>query len=834
LAEETKNTVGQTPKLDYAFLKGQGIAYIQQLAGKVWTDYNEHDPGITILEELCFVIRDLEYRTNFYLEDLLADDPNRTGDDDNKDFYTAEEILPCNPLTIEDFIKVAADVPGVRNVKIIPSQKGQEIQGGYHVFLDLEEKIIARQQEATVLEAVGRKLYGHRNLCEDFFEISQLQPLYIRTDIALEVKSDITHEQGERLLAEVLFAIRSFISPQIKFYSLRNMLLDKRKTVAEIFTGPLLEQGFIDEEELKQSNAKRVVYVSEMLEQITEMDQVTSVTKFSVALDEDEEAMSRMVLEVPDDRVLKLNVAQSSLAIYYNGSPVPVSMERVMQYFEHIVSTHAFNRSFLAEEEIAFREGRYRGLSKYISIQHEFPLVYGVGKEGLPLSASPERKAQANQLKAYLTFFDQLFANYLAQLAHVKDVLAVTSRVRPTHFSQVLQDVPRFHTLMKVPTPNHGDAQSEDHEFATQRKYLGVYPKIYRNNHEDDAAQLQEAYQYYLNKIVENKEQHRLKKSSILDHLLARFSETFTAYSLLIYNASREKASNTMMQNKMLFLQDYIAISRDRNKGFDVLEDEHSGWDTENISGFERRLCRLLGIKNLKRRFLYDSLESNFYVEQGSDHQSLEIFLTENLQSKYDSVFIFKGNFPQIRNLAIEHGVEEASYEIVEKPESGYDITLCINRKEQKFIKLVNKGIDIKSIEQAQSMIRQAVKFFQDFNEKSEGFDLVEHILLRSNTSLQGSNDPYSFIMTLVLPSWPARFQKEAFRTLVNELVISESPAHVFVNLLWLDLEEMESFEKAYKQWINLKTTVPEDDEQLHHAAKNLLGLIILYSRDRL
>ena len=51
--------------LSYSFLKQKGIEYVQQLAGKIWTDYNEHDPGITILEELCYAILDLDYRTKF-------------------------------------------------------------------------------------------------------------------------------------------------------------------------------------------------------------------------------------------------------------------------------------------------------------------------------------------------------------------------------------------------------------------------------------------------------------------------------------------------------------------------------------------------------------------------------------------------------------------------------------------------------------------------------------------------------------------------------------------------------------------------------------------------
>jgi len=60
------------PAMDYAFLRQEGIRLIQEMAGEVWTDFNAHDPGVTILEQLCYAITDLSYRINYDLPDLLA------------------------------------------------------------------------------------------------------------------------------------------------------------------------------------------------------------------------------------------------------------------------------------------------------------------------------------------------------------------------------------------------------------------------------------------------------------------------------------------------------------------------------------------------------------------------------------------------------------------------------------------------------------------------------------------------------------------------------------------------------------------------------------------
>ena len=50
----SKRNEGFPDWLDFEKLRKEGIEYIAQLSGKIWTDHNIHDPGITILEMLCF------------------------------------------------------------------------------------------------------------------------------------------------------------------------------------------------------------------------------------------------------------------------------------------------------------------------------------------------------------------------------------------------------------------------------------------------------------------------------------------------------------------------------------------------------------------------------------------------------------------------------------------------------------------------------------------------------------------------------------------------------------------------------------------------------------
>ena len=832
MADSTKNLID----LEYPFLKQQGIAYIRQLAGKVWTDYNEHDPGITILEELCFAIVDLEYRTNFYVEDLIEPNPDEPTKTKLKNFYRAEEILPCNALTKNDFLKLILDVEGVKNAKIFFSQAPKEIQGGYKILLDLEDRIVNKGQANDIIEQVRLKLYQHRNLCEDFFSIHLLDPLYLGINASLELNESVTQEQGEALIADIFFNIQSFIAPYTRFYSLREMLFEKRKSVDEIFTGPLLQQGFIDENELEKNNIQQDIYISEILKKITVIKKVQSVTKFSVTLYEEVEKLVKMAITVPSDRILKLDIDKSNITLYYKNIPISVDIHKVKRWTEEIVNARIFKKPYLTEEEIAIRKGKFRNLANYVSIQNEFPLIYGVGKEGLEHSTTPDRKVQAKQLKGYLMFFDQLFANYLAQLAHVKDLMAVQKTTDTMDLAQIPKRVPLLDELIKepsLPLDEKEDNLDLDKDFEIQRKYLGVNWKKNTNNKVFDYTDIEHTYRDYLHKIIEIGKSYTLKENNILDHLLARFCETFTDRATSLYDSFRKDYLERVKQDKEIFLGDYITISRDRNKAIDFTNLENHGWNTDNISGFEQKMCRSLGIRNLKRKSLHQTLKDNFYLEQNFEQQSFELFLSENLQTKYDNLFIFKGNYSQIKELAIKFGCKDSNYEVVENADNNYDIRLYIDKKRQKFIKLINKDLSIQSFEQAQTINQHLVHFFQDFNKESEGFHLIEHIMLRTNDELNGPNDPYSFMMTLVFPSWPARFQQEEFKNLIHEFVMLESPAHIFVNIIWLDVTEMETFEKAYKDWLLYKTTLYTDDPKLKESAIHLLGLIMLYSKNQ-
>ena len=110
------------PAEDFYFLRRTGIGYIEQMGSRLWTDYNTHDPGITILEALCYALTDLAYRTSWDIKDILSPkvkSPDSSQPFPNQSFFTAREILTVNPSTPDDFRRVLIDLDDVRNAWVI-------------------------------------------------------------------------------------------------------------------------------------------------------------------------------------------------------------------------------------------------------------------------------------------------------------------------------------------------------------------------------------------------------------------------------------------------------------------------------------------------------------------------------------------------------------------------------------------------------------------------------------------------------------------------------------------------------------------------------------------
>jgi len=307
------NEPPEYPGMNFALLRQEGIKHIEKLAGKVWTDYNTHDPGITILEALCYAITDLSYRLSFPIQDLLASPPPESGED-KQQFFTARQILTVNPLTINDYRKLLIDIEGVQNAWLRKVKDSEpeiyynanantlnfdttdlpeyiklysdpiELNGLYRVLIAKEEGA----DEAKLEEEVKLRLHQHRNLCEDFekIEILPKEEITVKAEIEIEPDFDLSD-----LMAKIYFGLECLISPIIDFFTLRE-LLEKGKNTAEIFEGPPLEHGFIDDEQLQLFDRKEQdeeeekgdeLHTSDMIHIILDLEGIKAVKSITLS-----------------------------------------------------------------------------------------------------------------------------------------------------------------------------------------------------------------------------------------------------------------------------------------------------------------------------------------------------------------------------------------------------------------------------------------------------------------------------------------------------------------------------------------------------------------------
>lgn len=789
--------------MDYHFLRKEGIRHIRKLAGGLWTDYNSHDPGITLLEILCYAITDLGYRTSLPVQDLLAG-----GQGSGEDFYGITGILPCNPVTLTDLRKRIIDHKGIRNAWV-EKNTDTAVNGFYDIMLELDDVMldlgagdewvdpnfnlmrssvivdqgteneqiynfeaafpfwdelsgIEAQQEitgiafaqaedsdifiqidqgdedeesandyyaelelildndvidpltipvwikvvsddfdpedpglqnaikadltgTTLLNAYWQRIqaaivkvnevkahiHNYRPLCEDFrsFRALQVQEISIRADVDLTPNA-----RAEEVLAEIYHRIHSFLSPRPHFYTLED-LLNKRRAIEDIFEGPLLQHGFLDNEELEAIKQRDTIYTSDLMQLLTDIPGLIAVRDLRITNYYNNDVLEKDVvncLKLASPHIYKplLSPDKSRISFYKNHRPVTADTPTTLTYFETLKS-QARQEKKTAVHDLPPPKGEDRETGNYFSIQHHFPPVYGIGEEGLPLSVPDSRRAKASQLKGYLLFFEQLLANYFSQLAHIRSLFSMEASEDKTYFSQPLTGlVPEADQLLSGTYEAHLPGIAEPGA-------AGGQPGVFHT-----------------------------RRNRFLDHLMARFNESFSEYALFLYAAAEnaETAAGDLIADKIAFLQEYPVLSRDRARAFNYIAqkpDENDPgtlvpdmWNTENVSGLKKRIALLLGL-------------------------------------------------------------------------GGYQ-----------------RGA-------------------------GGGFHLIEHLLLRPGklsdipiTLPSAPTDPYSFRISFILPAEHPKLGDPDFGPYAESVIRSETPAHIIPHIYWLDNADMAEFETDYRNWL--------------------------------
>lgn len=593
----------QHPALDFDFLRREGIHHLQAMSGLLWTDHNSHDPGITILEQLCYALTDLAYRISYDMPDLLTQE----GQDTYEDLYLPSVILPVRPVTSNDFRKLILDVDGVKNAWI-EKIKSQEqalyysshdrqhhltptgvlsepvlLLGLYNVKVELADTLYidgnAGQRQQQIRQEIINKLHANRGLCEDFEHIDILTPQYVQIDAEIEIDAV---DDAEGILTQIFRRIANYISPYIPRHSLNDML-QTGKQIDELFDGPLLKNGFIDTTFLEQAQRRTEIRASDFIHEMMDVPGVKAIASINMTSIESDRWLLKLNPQAAPK--LNLNLDTHGIVLRRNGLLVNVDKMRVKRdFFQQLRDQEGIDifKPTLQLQEQQFLHppvGQDRHVTHYASIQHQFPENYGIGHVGLPKTATPERQAQAKQLKAYLLFFDQLLANYFAQLAHVHELFSFSGTIEQAYFSQVLHD-------------ESLDLQS------LYKTDITSFESIVQKINENPFAKPDNPFIASTESETPLREARDSRRNRFLNHLLARFAEQFTDYSLILYQVEASA------DYKQAILKHYPQLSSRRGTAFNYLEPI----STDNQSGLEMNLRHKLGFGDDQHLYIIEHI----------------------------------------------------------------------------------------------------------------------------------------------------------------------------------------------------------------------------------
>jgi hypothetical protein len=806
-------------------LRARGLKLVESLSGKTWTDYNLHDPGVTILEQLCYALTDLIYRADFAVADHLQADADTGIEFEALSLHPPHQALPCRATSASDYRRVLLDqVEGLDDVdfRVGPHDAQADVslgdqRGLYRLQLSLSQGQAAGSDDRLSLARAAYR--QQRNLCEDIEHgVTLVKPAWCQLQLDIELS-------GPRDAADVLADIYSRCGRHLArvpgFHSLGE-LLAQGQSVEQIYTGPITEHGFMTEVD---APLRELLFVGDLGSLIQDIAGVERIGRLALVREGQAPSVGAMSWR-GDGWVLRLRIpgcqAHDSATepsdqtlldqvwLRRRGNRVIVPAEDLASRLADLGAGNLARRQgHRSTERLAMPQGRYRDLTRYHSIQNDFPATYGLGFKGLPASAPAQRKAQVVQLQTYLALFEQVLANSAAQIHHLRDLFTADQPLGPSYWWQLLgnQQIPGL-----------------DEAYC-----LSGAPSL-------PPAELRARV---LARVFESTDPRADRRSRVLDHLLALHGVTYTQNSMRQFSSYLNAAEleSALLENKASFLRDIVTLNRDRGAGIDY---GRPSWNRhDNVSGLQRRLSFLLGFRHSHSRSLTLTFRKqrrrlvNSAAQRAALHQSHgalsapadsvalpqqppgQRLRSAEIHADLSRIGPLRGKL--ISATFLRCAVFADRYRVCSAPAPLAGSAPTPAQRLQLWLGPDDDGrwwslAEFDTVAQAARAAASLRHFLLHLNHDSEGLHVVEHVLLRpigaspDHAALVDlPSDFFALRLTVVLPSWPVRCAQDAFQHFVAETVEINCPAHVAANGLWLDVDAMRRFEVRYRLWLRCR-----------------------------
>ncbi len=811
--------------LEFQALRNRGLTHLQDLSGELWTDYNLHDPGVTLLEALVYGLTDIGYRLDFPIADLLAGPDGL--DLAALGLLRPERALPCRPATADDIRAALLDaLPEVDDVWVRPvTGRRSEPTGLIDIYLSPREEL-AVEPGGALLARARSAFQAIRNTGEDADRVEFARTVRCRLHVALEVDRQ---RSPERIVADVYERCAGLLhaGPRaVPFDELRRT----ERPLDEVFEGPLGRSGVYSSRRLARgAPAIRPIDLGTRAPQsffraVGEVEGVRVVRHLAVepidapANDGDTRPV---VLSLCD---AGSGTAGDRIVLTSRGRRLDVDDARVAGHRRRIAVERA-RAMRLVQDAATVRAtpaAGYRDVAAYTLVQHHLPTAYGVDREGLPRSAGRAARERARQLRGFLLLAEQPLADTLAQLADVRRLFAAAGTTRSYASAGELGEL--------LP--------------ATERDLCSAAGMAAAVFARDD--------------VVE-------RRGRVLDYLLALYGEQFSQNSLTTFDlyCSPGERSAAVVARREGFLLDIEMMTRDRGGAADLAlaEPAEDPPRAHGVGGFARRIARLLDVHAAAPWQWLGLVLAEHDLEPGEPGDGLAgleretaaiartfdalVQLTEDgagesladLVASVREVGLLPAGALDPRMLV--SGIDIARFRLAQLG-GGWQLFLELGPDEldegmRSWAVLgVFAGRDA-GIRAANRLRRALVAL----SRASEGLHVVEHILLRARqpeTRDLSTLAASALQLTVVMPGWTPRLARSDFRQLVAETVRLNCPAHVLARCVWFDdIENLLDFEICHAVWRDalaayLAATELEDDAAAELDARardvqRLLGL---------
>lgn len=774
--------------LDFEFLREQGITHIQRLGGDIWTDYNLHDPGITLLEVLCYALTDVSYRTE-QLRDAFRSEVPIADSFKEKYLFDYKELIPSLPVTFNDYeslIENTQEEVISAWVNTFPLMEEDEIvKGGYEVSVFLKNDTKFKDLNSDVIEIIpeGKRtriqviLFDADNNRLQWNQISQIRGCSLAAGVSdaffqfekhnAQVSLDLDLKFSRKKLYEkVTVKARVAITGVGKALSKNTSIKRYKDTILEAFEtkefADSLNHG-LEKEHFKKGILNKIRHtllpVRNLCEDFTEF-KVVNLQEIKIhiqlTLEPDaptNETMMQKVYDRLDTFILSL--VQKSKHPEHRDKKQILYTSNIIEELTEIKGLKAVQIENLnlfvdgiptisLQDEGSFDCLHLQNFARYVPrISREKSVVVFV-RNGM------SHTLRASEVSA--PFTTRSLGNFLLDHKIKKNPSAVKKGLNEKFFEEIntyfsiQEDFPRNYRL----TPGSIPKQATDKVRAQQKRfksYLLFYERLLVD---------------YLTRL-----------SGLTEQLSLKPGEDLVPYDL-----------NDTLSDKLPDV-----------KNLELITDSGNTPAYEPMEFWRKTLIE-------KDRIL-DHLLARFGIQYKNLEGRSGTVTEEHVKAK---IRLLK-DIPKItggRGLGLPLLSEKSAVwdsEIFTGLQTRLYRLLGIGDKELRHEKLTElKGKDAKGFYLVEHRLLVQREEYQVFDKKLNKASSLLIEYLNELKDVQDDTFSYSFEITILIPKWYKDWNQnqKAYETIIKE----EMPAHIFANIHWLDKKSLEGFEVFYEDWL--------------------------------